>query len=391
MTLKQAYTEWAAIPENTAQAARNRSAMETILLREHGACDVCEFTAFRVRKIMSGINEVTESIKGMKIRTASILVQVLTYAASKGACLKPEFDYTIAGSVQQEEASQQVFGPEISEATEASEPPLRNEFGEFSKGHKPWNAGKQPGYFGGGREKVPVVQLDPDTLQVIETFDCLSDARKKTGAQNIDRAIQDHKMSGGYYWTRPDGIEGFKPGYKRGPKKTAWSRKKKEDKPRSSSLDDSKTAGASQKGYNRAGKHVVQLDPATLEVMVEYSSMTKACTALGIQNLSNMVCAIDRHTKCGGYYWCIKGEEKDFRPKNCFVIERKEDISGVAGKPVPESGSATPHTCNADSAIERTPLSLFSDEELKAELMARGWRGSLCKHLRFEEDNIYTK
>lgn len=352
MTLKDAYTEWAAIPENTAQAARNRSAMDSILLLKYGKSDVCEFTAFRVRKIMSEYKEVTESIKGMKIRTASILAQVLTYAASKGACLKPEFDYTIVNSskdsstvsttdtnpdsptkgstpknsVQQErssEASQKVLGQESSEGAIAPEPPLRNDFGEFKKGHKPWNAGLHPGQFG-GRKKTPVVQLHPETLQVVARFDSLHDAQIETGFYNIDRAIQNHKMSGGYYWARPEDVDGFEPGYKRGPKTTTWSRKKKEE-------TNAVNKQADTKGSTMSEENEVVGKPVS-------GGPDKNCPAVG------------------------------------------------PGKPLDKSATeregAIPQAANA-AVVERTPLSSFSDDELKGELCRRGWYSTLYQQLVF--------
>ncbi len=353
MTLKDAYTEWAAIPENTAQAARNRSAMDSILLLKYGKSDVCEFTAFRVRKIMSEYKEVTESIKGMKIRTASILAQVLTYAASKGACLKPEFDYTIVNSskdsstvsttdtnpdsptkgptprnsVQQEEASeasQKVLGQESSEGAIAPEPPLRNDFGEFKKGHKPWNAGLHPGQFG-GRKKTPVVQLHPETLQVVARFDSLHDAQIETGFYNIDRAIQNHKMSGGYYWTHPEGVEGFTPGYKRGPRNGSWSTKQKEN-----------TTKAVAKQANKKGSRMPKEKEVVGNPVLE--SPCENCPAVG------------------------------------------------PGKPLDKSATeregAMPQAANA-AVVERTPLSSFTDDELKGELCRRGWYGTLYQQLVF--------
>lgn len=382
MTLKDAYTEWAAIPENTAQAARNRSAMDSILLLKYGKSDVCEFTAFRVRKIMSEYKEVTESIKGMKIRTASILAQVLTYAASKGACLKPEFDYTIVNSskdsstvstkdtnsdsptkgptprnsVQQEEASeasQKVLGQESSEGAIAPEPTLRNENEKyptrFKPGHVPATKGKKwddimskekqenckkgwkniiehraPHSPNSGRKKIPVVQLDPETLQEVAHFEDIASAGRSTGVCNIQRAMNDHKMSGGYYWARPEDVEGFEPGYKRGPKTTTWSRKKKEE-------TKAVAKQADTKGSRMSEENEVVGKPVS-------GGPDKNCPAV-----------------CPG------------KPLDKSALER---------------GGAMPQAANA-AVVERTPLSSFTDDELKGELCRRGLYGTLYQQLVF--------
>lgn len=380
MTLKQAYTEWAAIPENTAQAARNRSAMDSILLLKYGKCDVCEFTAFRVRKTMSDINEVTDSIKGMKIRTASILAQVLTYAASKGACLKPEFDYTIVNSpkdsstvstkdtnpdsptkgstpknsVKQErssEASQKVLGQESSEGAIAPEPPLRNKKEKFptrfKPGHIPSTKGKKwdeimskdkqenckkgwkniiehraPHSPNSGRKKIPVVQLDPETLKEVAHFEDIASAGRSTGVCNIQRAMNDHKMSGGYYWARPEDVDGFEPGYKRGPQTTAWSRKKKEE-------TNAVNKQADTKGSRMSEENEVVGKPVS-------GGPDKNCPAVGPGKLLD--------------------------------------------KSASDGGSAMSHG-ESGTASQRTPLSFYSDQELKDEFIRRGWTGTLYKRL----------
>lgn len=379
MTLKQAFTEWAAIPENTAQAARNRSAVDSILLQKYGKSDVCEFTAFRVRKIMDGLPSVTDSIKGMKVRTASILVQVLTYAASKGACLKPEFDHTIAcidnsvsttdtaqgsstdpesptkgstpkNSVKQESLAQ-VFGQESSEGAITPEPPLRNKKekypSRFKPGHVPATKGKKwdeimskdkqdnckkgwkniiehraPHSPNSGRKKIPVVQLDPETLKEVARFEDIASAGRSTGVCNIQRAMNDHKMSGGYYWARPEDVDGFEPGYKRGPKTITWSRKKKEETNAVNKQADTKDSRMSEEN-EVVGKPV-----------------------------------------SGG------------PDKNCPAVGPGKPLDKSAS----DGGSAMPQG-DSWTASQRTPLSFYSDQELKDEFIRRGWTGTLYKRL----------
>lgn len=255
MTLLQVFTEWAAMPQNATQAARNRTAVDSLLMKGLGQKDVRELTAFVVRKHFASIADSCDEIKKRKVRTASILVQVLKYAAGKKECIMPDFDYSIASTKDSEinsstPSSQKALGGKGSGAAIASDPSepapfrlsldvsgdgvdveaqsqTRDEFGMFTKGSEPWNKGKHPGVFG-GRKKVPVVQLHPDTLEVVARFECMADAKRETKVSNIGRSLKDHKLSGGYYWCHEGEENGFKPDYKTGPQRKAWSRKKKE-------------------------------------------------------------------------------------------------------------------------------------------------------------------
>lgn len=253
MTLLQVFTEWAAMPQNATQAARNRTAVDSLLMKGLGQKDVRELTAFVVRKHFASIADSCDEIKKRKVRTASILVQVLKYAAGKKECIMPDFDYSIASTKDSEinsstPSSQKALGGKGSGAAIASDPskpaPLlsldvsgdgvdveaqsqtRDEFGMFTKGSEPWNKGKHPGVFG-GRKKVPVVQLHPDTLEVVARFECMADAKRETKVSNIDRSLKDHKLSGGYYWCHEGEENGFKPDYKTGPQRKAWAEKRK--------------------------------------------------------------------------------------------------------------------------------------------------------------------
>lgn len=277
MTLKQAFTEWAAIPQNTALAARHRTATNLVLMKKYGDDDVRQFTAFYTRKLMQDC----EVSQPMKTQAASILVHVLKYAAGKNACVKPDFDFSIAGErpntdttapAAQPEAASDVPGGEAPKA-QAPEPP--------SKGRK----------HGGGRPRVPVVQVDPKTGKIVARYEGNIEAALSVGANrsSVATAIVKGHLCKGYYWFPAD---------------TKKSRIK----------------------MFIAGK------------------------------LINSV-----------------------RKKN----STKQDSPGkLLDKSVTERGSAMPQA-TSEAPITRTPLSSFSDEELKGELISRGWTGTLYKHLIF--------
>ena len=317
MTLNQAYTEWTAISkENKAQAANNRAAVNSMLLKDLGDMDVRELTAFVVRKHLASIANSCDEIKTMKIRVASILVQVLKYAAGKKACVMPDFDYSIASEDNRPkvlaEPVSQVLGQEgPANAIVAGSPKpasRRRSLDVSSDGADVAGRGVI-----GGREKIAVVQLHPDTLEVVARFESMADAKRETGCTNIYRALYDHKQSGGYYWCREGEEKDFKPGYKRSPITKTWSRKKKENNRGSRKPSDDKLVS------EKVGELAVNAQPES-------------------------------------------GPRKD-----ADKLARGRD--GV----MPQDLNEAPST--------HTSLSLFSDDELKAELQARGWTGTLYKRL----------
>lgn len=284
MTLKQAFTEWAAIPQNTALAARHRTATNSVLMKKYGDDDVRQFTAFYTRKLMQDC----ELPQPMKTQAASILVHVLKYAAGKNACVMPDFDFSIAGerpnteipdpsgSTPKKNVSQQMFGQESSEESITPEPP--------SKGKR----------HGGGRPRVPVVQVDPKTGKIVARYEGKIEAALSVGANrsSVATAIVKGHLCKGYYWFPAD---------------TKKSRIK----------------------MFIAGK------------------------------LINSV-----------------------RKKNSTKQDKSCPGNEAVGSQEIERGSAMPQTAS-EVSITRTPLSSFSEEELKEELCRRGWTGTLYKHLIF--------
>lgn len=337
MTLKQAFTEWAAIPENTPLAASSRSAVDAVLLKRHGGDDVRQFSDISVRALMQDCT----ATQAMKTKAASVLVHVLTFAADRGECLMPDFDYTIARMtcndkspkepVPTKESRSKVLANEtVSEvvAEEASgdqspEPPSgRDEFGQFTKGMKPWNAGGV-GYFGGGHKPVPVCQLHPDTLEVVARFDNIASAARETGIRNIGRAINDRKHSGGFFWCRQGEEEDFTPGYKKGPMTQTWSRRK-----------------------NAKGKPV----------------KTRNCRAM-----KKIPVPAEDPENIG------RGKPDGGKPA---VVEERRGLMQETDSPAGEN---------------QAPLSVFSDAELRAELERRGWYGTLYQRLEFIVDRHKTE
>ena len=320
MTLKQAFTEWAAIPENTALAARSRSAVNSVLLKKHGDNDVRRFTEFAVRVLMQDCKEP----KAMKTQAASILVHVLNYAAKKGVCQKPEFDYNIASAGEDRPTKESTSkltetkksnSPRKPDKSKGSRKPETEKLpsaaaasevvgGEASGEKSP----EPPSGRGGARHAMAVTQINPRTLKPMKTFPSFTKASEHVGLHSnsdIAKAIRRGGTAGGYYW-RLAGQEGsFKP------ERRMW------------------------KKCDGAKKTPVQSNTALPkpEEIVRSTS--------------------------------IPGPEKPATDKS--VLE-----SGGARSRITTGASTT-----------RAALSDFSDVELRTELERRGWYGTLYQRLEF--------
>lgn len=166
MTLNQAFEQWASLQQNKALAAGSREAVSRVLMKKYGKLQCDQFSEAFARRVFFESDDVME----YKVKAAAILVHVLNWAAAGGYCHHPSYSTSVAS------------------ATEAPEVKRR------------------------GQAARPVVQIDPDTLQPVRTWPSMIDALHGMGAKNIGRAIRNHSMASGYYWSSPDGVEGFKPG-----------------------------------------------------------------------------------------------------------------------------------------------------------------------------------
>ncbi len=193
MTLKQAWESWRMIPKNMTLATKSRSVFNDVLLSMYGGTDLKEFTISFVRDIFYS----NLAAQGDKVKAASILVYLLEWGAEQGYCEPPSFDETIVemtstSVLSEQEEQQQVFpvaSVPISSKEEVKE--------EKPKKHA-------------GRAMRKVVQLHPDTLEVIKVWDSMREATVALGVKNFDRAIRKHFKAAGYYWCNPGEEESFK-------------------------------------------------------------------------------------------------------------------------------------------------------------------------------------
>lgn len=222
MTLRQAYTQWALIRENTVMAAKYRTAINSVLIKNHGDRDVRELTAFQVRRIMK------ESLgdRIQKVQAASALIGILKYASGKNECVRPDFDISIVTDERNVETPHPNEEPctVISERPKPGKTIKKNPKQPSATNRMTRKKGKGRVRHTkhlqklvariGGKRACPVCQLDVKTLEVVGCYDSQSDAGTALGvsSKNISSAMRRKGQAFGFYWCKAGEASSFVPG-----------------------------------------------------------------------------------------------------------------------------------------------------------------------------------
>jgi len=240
MTLKQAFTQWAAAPRNTVLAAKSRQAVQRVLMRQYGDLHLEVFTEAFCRRLFSECREIQE----LKVKAASVLVYVLQWGGDHGHCQRPKFTYEIATEEHRKCQSQteqpadkpaepkpasgqnrDKIGPKPdscdgcnnvkgcinctdgSERAVITEPkPTSNETSSETTMEQQTTKKKT-------RSKAPrpVVQIDPATLEAVKEWPSMAEAADAVGSlpSNIHRAVTQLRTAAGYYWCDPENAPQF--------------------------------------------------------------------------------------------------------------------------------------------------------------------------------------
>lgn len=195
MTLRQAFTQWAAAPRNTVLAAKSRDAVQRVLMKRWGDIDLKDISETFARRILRESNKTLE----LQVKAVSILVHVLSWGGDHGYCQRPAFTYEIASEewkARQQEGNNE---KEQQEDKDSSNPETK----------------QQPEQMEEKKQSVlqprPVVQIAPDTLQVVKEWPSVNNAQYELGISNICRAVKTHSQAGGFYWCNPGEQDGFEP------------------------------------------------------------------------------------------------------------------------------------------------------------------------------------
>lgn len=380
MTLKQAFTQWAAISDNKVLAAKNRTNMQKVLLEKHGSMDVTLID----RYFMDIVLKDCKADHRAQVNACSVLCHVLTWLHGNDPKTypAPDFDYNIASTKPVEQPAKvakpkakSVSKPsvEVSEpksqvpAHDDTEDPLqgidfsdeKENLNHISVMQENNTTVKKP-----GKAPIPVAQLDQKTLAVIKIWPSLSEAERETGACNLDRAVKNARLAAGFFWCIPENAETFKPN----PKAKVVKREKK-------TVTDGQ--------YLR--RPVVQIDTTTLKEVARFDTAKAAEKALGIKNVLR---AIDRCGISGGFHWAFADEfNADWHP-----VKRERGYRRVVPQTVINAHKATAqkktrvikkHIDDSVSSSslpekQREFLSQISDEILLEEIRSRAnWHGTV--------------
>lgn len=228
MNLRQAFTQWAVAPRNTVLAAKSRDAVQKVLLKRWGDIDLESISETFARRIFRESNETLE----LQVKAASILVYVLSWGGDHGYCQRPAFTYEIASEEwkarqpEQPKPERTPMPPTLAEISgksimppAAGEKPLQQVAEDSveqtmrdneptpqattdNKPEKTEDSMEQNETTTRRRGKEPrsVVQIDPESLQVIKTFDSIVAASKAVGMKDISKGLSSLQRAGGYYW-----------------------------------------------------------------------------------------------------------------------------------------------------------------------------------------------
>lgn len=256
MNLNEAYLGWQQVKENGQFYVKTRNDFRRawLMLPTNKPC------SYYTKEVLGEALAASSEAEGAKVRAASVMIQVLEWAhnAEPKECPKVKFTIDdlmayVRGEVEKpkkkakgslgdrhlgQEPNQEPVPdgmperhdepegePKTEDPEDDDEPKMVVKKGakkktDFvpekkpkkskasksgDKGDKSDGEKKHPG----GRPMKPVCQIDPDTLEVIATFDSCNAAIQATGASNIDRAVARVRKSAGYYWSTPDGVKTF--------------------------------------------------------------------------------------------------------------------------------------------------------------------------------------
>ena len=236
MNLRQAYDGWSQQEQNRTLYVKTRDAFRKawFTLPTNKPCSWYD------RDVLALALAETRVVENDKVKAASVMVHVLTWANFAEPKYNPAPSFTTedvtrlirlpadqlererqritaaidgphsAASVPNEPAAPSVLGDSVAEPTAATEP-TTPPITEAKEAHETTETSNKPNNNETsmtneksdrrrGREPRSVVQIDPESLQVIKTFDSISAASRAVAVKDISKGMTSLQKSGGYYW-----------------------------------------------------------------------------------------------------------------------------------------------------------------------------------------------
>ena len=224
MTLKQAYTNWSMAPRNLVLSAKYREGVNQVLMKKYSDTELSEIT----REFATDIMRNSPAARQLKVQAASALVFTLQWGGDHGHCPRPSFAFNdivpadkpaSTGSAPArpkikvvevpEELETQLKEDEESDSDKAQrvEKPLGSagdgkKNGEKRSDKDPSVKEKKARTKKGGRPPRAVVQIDPETLNIVKKWPVMAyvgDAMN-IGKGNVIRAVKKHQKAAGFFW-----------------------------------------------------------------------------------------------------------------------------------------------------------------------------------------------
>ena len=194
MTLKEAFEEYAKVPQFKRLAGMYRQAFSNVFLKKHADVDVKEVNLKLVKEIVSTSDQPDTD----KVRACAALVLALHHAHAQGHCSKPDFhtdDVFRVAEPSDSEGSKVKVKPEAKAKRHAE---------LVKRTPKPAKKRKKA-------KPRPVVQLDPKTYEPLKTYANAGEAGRSVGSTNVLRAVKERIQCAGYFWAYEHDVKDFKP------------------------------------------------------------------------------------------------------------------------------------------------------------------------------------
>ena len=375
MNLNEAYLGWQQVKDNGQfyMKTRNDFRRAWLMLPTNKPC------SYYTKEVLGEALAASSEAEGVKVRAASVMIQVLEWAHKEEPKESPKVEFTlddlmayVRGEVEKPKKAESSEAVRVSHEGQApvssatdTESQSLSDTGERhekpkveepapepkpkkekkakavkkSKASKSGDKGDKSDdgkKHAGGRPTKPVCQIDPDTLEVIATFDSCNAAIQATGASNIDRAVARVRKSAGYYWSTPDGVKTFA---------KRLREKQKADEQRHVEAAGRARAVKMQKIAEQKAERAAESGEA-----IGGDTRGQAPVSSATDTASQSPCDAQRHDQ----------PERKPRPE----VEHKPEPKAVGDK--------------GQSKVSEA-LAVFSDDELIEELDRRGWYGVMRK------------
>ena len=241
MNLAQAYSGWQQQSQNRTLYAKTKEAFRKAWfdLPTNKPC------SYYTKEVLGEALAKTREIESNKAKAASVMIHVLTFANWAEPKFNPKPDFTMDDLMEYTKgplADPDKIGgknkpaekpsclddmeddtdldvdpvtalPRRAMAQEAidtikvreNDPLAGIDFNEETKTQEDMKTKKPK-----GRQPKPIVQIDPDSLQVIKEWPSMSDATKELGLCHVEVAISKLRKAGGFYWSLAADADTFK-------------------------------------------------------------------------------------------------------------------------------------------------------------------------------------